>query len=194
MFLYFKSLKKRSTQGTSGFVVAYAGERSAKNDLPNLNFWFLTSRCFQWAVCVLSHTPLSMRRPTNVTSWASAQRCQFPPTSAPQVGGAGRLTSRVPAWERVFKQKAPLTGCVDSKSLFPTEFSVLVDLSSDRTSQNLAAGDDDVSSSYQFAISSASTQPTDRGECARLMSQQITASSFHSRISFSGLKKIIKEP
>lgn len=67
---------------------------------------------------------------------------------------------------------------------------MLVDLSSDRTSQDLAAGEDDVSSSYQFAISSASTQPTDRGECARLMPQQITASSFHSRISFSEVKKI----
>lgn len=66
---------------------------------------------------------------------------------------------------------------------------MLVDLSSDRTSQNLAAGDDDMTSTYQFAISSASTQPTDRGECARLMSEQITASSFHSRISFSALKK-----
>lgn len=52
---------------------------------------------------------------------------------------------------------------------------MLVDLSSDRTSPDLAAGEDDVSSSYQFAISSASTQPTDRGECARLMPRQITA-------------------
>lgn len=63
------------------------------------------------------------------------------------------------------KQTALLTGSVDLKSFFPTEFSVLVDLSSLRTSQNSAAGDGDIASSYQFAISSASTQPTDRGEC-----------------------------
>lgn len=107
-----------------------------------------------------------MRRPTNVTSWASAQRCQFPPMSAPQVGGPGRLASWVPAWKRVFKQtESSFDRLCWLKVLFPTEFSVLVDLSSDRTNQNLAAGDDDVTSFYQFAISSASTQPTDKGEC-----------------------------
>lgn len=66
---------------------------------------------------------------------------------------------------------------------------MLVDLSSERTSQNSAAGNEDIASSYQFAISSASTQPTDKGECAHLTSEQITKSSFHSQISFSGLKK-----
>lgn len=48
---------------------------------------------------------------------------------------------------------------------------MLVDLSSERANQNSTAGDDDIASSYQFAISSASTQPTDRGECADLISE-----------------------
>lgn len=55
---------------------------------------------------------------------------------------------------------------------------MLVDLSSERTAQNLAAGDDDFASSYQFAISTASTQPTDRGEWADANSEQITLRSF----------------
>ncbi|KAF7657216.1 hypothetical protein LDENG_00030490 [Lucifuga dentata] len=44
-----------------------------------------------------------------------------------------------------------------------SEFSVLVDVSTERSSQNSAVGEDDISSCYQFTISSASTQPTDRG-------------------------------
>lgn len=69
---------------------------------------------------------------------------------------------------------------------------MLVDLSSESTSPNSTAGNDDIASSYQFAISSASTQPTDRGECEDFTSEQITTSSFHSQISFSRLKKINK--
>lgn len=38
---------------------------------------------------------------------------------------------------------------------------MLIDLSSERA-------DDDIASSYQFTISSASTQPTDRGEYSDL--------------------------
>lgn len=50
----------------------------------------------------------------------------------------------------------------------PVEFSVLVDVTSERSCQISAMGEDDISSLYQFAISSANTQPTDRGECTYL--------------------------
>lgn len=41
---------------------------------------------------------------------------------------------------------------------------MLVDVSSERSCQISAVGEDDISSLYQFTISSANTQPTDRGE------------------------------
>ncbi|KAL6109387.1 flcn [Pungitius sinensis] len=44
-----------------------------------------------------------------------------------------------------------------------SEFSVLVDVNPDRSCPMSAVGEEDVSSIYQFAISSANTQPTDRG-------------------------------
>ncbi|XP_076010897.1 folliculin [Genypterus blacodes] len=44
-----------------------------------------------------------------------------------------------------------------------SEFSILVDVSLERSSQSLTLGEDEISSRYQFSISSASTQPTDRG-------------------------------
>ncbi|XP_054869441.1 folliculin [Amphiprion ocellaris] len=44
-----------------------------------------------------------------------------------------------------------------------SEFSVLVDVVLDRSSQTSAGGEDDVGSVYQFSLSSANTQPTDRG-------------------------------
>uniref|UniRef100_A0AAQ4RSL8 Folliculin n=2 Tax=Gasterosteus aculeatus aculeatus TaxID=481459 RepID=A0AAQ4RSL8_GASAC len=44
-----------------------------------------------------------------------------------------------------------------------SEFSVLVDVGPDRSCPMSAAGEEDISSIYQFAISSANTQPTDRG-------------------------------
>lgn len=44
-----------------------------------------------------------------------------------------------------------------------SEFSVLVDVSSERGCQISSMGEDDISSLYQFTISSANTQPTDRG-------------------------------
>uniref|UniRef100_A0A3B4ACL7 Folliculin n=1 Tax=Periophthalmus magnuspinnatus TaxID=409849 RepID=A0A3B4ACL7_9GOBI len=44
-----------------------------------------------------------------------------------------------------------------------SEFSVLVDVSSDRNRQSSAVSEDSVSSWFQFNISSANTQPTDRG-------------------------------
>ncbi|XP_040899993.1 folliculin isoform X1 [Toxotes jaculatrix] len=44
-----------------------------------------------------------------------------------------------------------------------SEFSVLVDVSTERNCQISALGDNDICSLYQFTISSANTQPTDRG-------------------------------
>ncbi|XP_070691264.1 folliculin isoform X1 [Pempheris klunzingeri] len=44
-----------------------------------------------------------------------------------------------------------------------SEFSVLVDVSLERGCQISAIGEDDISALYQFTISSANTQPTDRG-------------------------------
>ncbi|XP_034030530.1 folliculin [Thalassophryne amazonica] len=44
-----------------------------------------------------------------------------------------------------------------------SEFSVLVDVSTERNCQNSAVLEDDISSFYQFTISSANMQPTDRG-------------------------------
>lgn len=44
-----------------------------------------------------------------------------------------------------------------------SEFSVLVDVTSDRNHQNSAINEDDVASLFQFSISSTNTQPTDRG-------------------------------
>ncbi|XP_020783633.1 folliculin [Boleophthalmus pectinirostris] len=44
-----------------------------------------------------------------------------------------------------------------------SEFSVLVDVSSDRNRQSSAVSQDNVSSWFQFNISSTNTQPTDRG-------------------------------
>uniref|UniRef100_A0A8C4GFC8 Folliculin n=1 Tax=Dicentrarchus labrax TaxID=13489 RepID=A0A8C4GFC8_DICLA len=44
-----------------------------------------------------------------------------------------------------------------------SEFSVLVDVSSERSCQISVLCEDDISSLYQFTISSANTQPTDRG-------------------------------
>lgn len=46
----------------------------------------------------------------------------------------------------------------------PVEFSVLVDVGMERRSQSSAVGEDVISPCYQFTISSANTQPTDRGE------------------------------
>ena len=46
----------------------------------------------------------------------------------------------------------------------PVEFSMLVDITSERGCQISAVGEDNISSLYQFTISSANTQPTDRGE------------------------------
>lgn len=48
------------------------------------------------------------------------------------------------------------------------EFSVLVDVSTERSCQMSAVCEDDISPLYQFTISSANTQPTDRGERAYL--------------------------
>ena len=47
----------------------------------------------------------------------------------------------------------------------PVEFSVLVDVTSEKSCQISAMGEDNISSLYQYTISSANTQPTDRGEC-----------------------------
>ncbi|KAM9722739.1 folliculin [Menidia menidia] len=44
-----------------------------------------------------------------------------------------------------------------------SEFSVLVDVTSEKSCQVSAAGDDDICTIYQFSLSSANTQPTDRG-------------------------------
>ncbi|XP_071326996.1 folliculin isoform X1 [Trachinotus anak] len=44
-----------------------------------------------------------------------------------------------------------------------SEFSVLVDVGTERNFQISAVGDDDICSLYQFTISSGNTQPTDRG-------------------------------
>ncbi|XP_030250310.1 folliculin isoform X2 [Sparus aurata] len=44
-----------------------------------------------------------------------------------------------------------------------SEFSVLVDVTSEKSCQISAMGEDDISSLYQYTISSANTQPTDRG-------------------------------
>ncbi|XP_055359309.1 folliculin isoform X3 [Betta splendens] len=44
-----------------------------------------------------------------------------------------------------------------------SEFSVLVDISPDKSCQSSVVSDEDICSLYQFSISSASTQPTDRG-------------------------------
>lgn len=121
-------------------------------------------------MCDPSHTVLSMRRPTSVTSWASAQMCPSPPTSAPQV--------RPEADVKLYDVQLP--GCVDLSSFFPAEFSVLVDVS-EGSCQNSAVGNDDVSSLYQFTISSANTQPADRGETPRLYLSR-------RQISFTGLK------
>lgn len=44
-----------------------------------------------------------------------------------------------------------------------SEFSVLVDVMSDRNRQNSAVNEDSVASRFQFIINSANTQPTDRG-------------------------------
>ncbi|KAG7237640.1 hypothetical protein INR49_032086, partial [Caranx melampygus] len=44
-----------------------------------------------------------------------------------------------------------------------SEFSVLVDVSTERNFQISSVGDDDICSLYQFTISSANTQPIDRG-------------------------------
>uniref|UniRef100_A0A674MZW5 Folliculin n=1 Tax=Takifugu rubripes TaxID=31033 RepID=A0A674MZW5_TAKRU len=44
-----------------------------------------------------------------------------------------------------------------------SEFSVLVDVSSEASCQNSAVANDDVSTLHQFTISSANTQPADRG-------------------------------
>lgn len=60
---------------------------------------------------------------------------------------------------------------------------MLVDVSSER-SQNSAVGDDDLSSFYQFTISSVNTQPTDRGESANLTSEQPWVF-----VQFTGLKR-----
>ena len=47
----------------------------------------------------------------------------------------------------------------------PPEFSVLVDvMNAEKGCQYMAVCEDDVASVYQFTISSANTQPTDRGE------------------------------
>lgn len=48
--------------------------------------------------------------------------------------------------------------------LCPVEFSVLVDVSSERCCQTAAVGEDNICSLYQFTISSANTQPADKGE------------------------------
>lgn len=58
------------------------------------------------------------------------------------------------------------SSCVDfyHPFVFAVEFSVLVDVTSERSCQISAMGEDELSSVYQFTISSANTQPTDRGE------------------------------
>lgn len=53
--------------------------------------------------------------------------------------------------------------------LRPVEFSVLVDVSSERCCHTSAVGEDDICSLYQFTISSANTQPADKGECTYLI-------------------------
>lgn len=55
------------------------------------------------------------------------------------------------------------------------EFSVLVDVTSERGCHLSAVGEDGLSSVYQFAISSANTQPTDRGECKWLMPSELAS-------------------
>lgn len=45
-----------------------------------------------------------------------------------------------------------------------SEFSLLVDVSTEKNCHLLTCGEDDITSGHQFVISSASTQPTDRGE------------------------------
>ncbi|XP_008320866.1 folliculin isoform X2 [Cynoglossus semilaevis] len=44
-----------------------------------------------------------------------------------------------------------------------SEFSLLVDVSTEKNCHLLTCGEDDITSGHQFVISSASTQPTDRG-------------------------------
>ncbi|KAM9309062.1 folliculin isoform 2-T2 [Pholidichthys leucotaenia] len=44
-----------------------------------------------------------------------------------------------------------------------SEFSVLMDVTTERSGQSTAVGEDDICSLYQFTISSANTQPVDRG-------------------------------
>ncbi len=117
------------------------------------------SLCCQSAVCALCRTVLSTRRPTNATSWVSAQMCLFQPTSAPQVQESLQAyCNQLPC------ETLKYSCCYKQVCVCHVEFSLLVDVSSERSCQPSVMGEDDISSRYQFVISSANTQPTDRGE------------------------------
>lgn len=54
--------------------------------------------------------------------------------------------------------------CNNFSSICSSEFTVLVDVTSERSCHIPAVREDDISSLYQFTITSANTQPIDRGE------------------------------
>lgn len=54
--------------------------------------------------------------------------------------------------------------CNNFASICSSEFTVLVDVTSERSCHIPAVREDDISSLYQFTITSANTQPIDRGE------------------------------
>lgn len=124
----------------------------------------LNSLCSQLAVCVQSHTVLGTRRPTSATSWVSAQMWPSQPTSAPQVSLRKSLkVSQIIGLNTTVSQ-ATLVCWIDLPFVCPVEFSVLVDVSLPTGCPTATIADHNISSLYQFTISSANTQPTDRGE------------------------------
>lgn len=138
--------------------------------------------------CLISHQSLlpvgCVRSIPYSAQYEEAYKCNFlglsPDVPIPtHVSSSG--TTREAA---VILHNVQLPGCVDL-TFFSSEFSVLVDVSSEGSGQNSAVGNDDVSSLYQFTISSANTQPADRGERP---SHNDFILFNHSQIPFTGLK------
>lgn len=103
--------------------------------------------------------------------YEEAYKCNFlglsPDVPIPtHVSSSGTRVYELMIWQLTLKgYRGPFIFCwFHLCSVCRVEFSVLVDVSSDRSCPVSTAGEDDISTLYQFTISSANTQPTDRGE------------------------------
>lgn len=117
-------------------------------------------------LCALRAIQLSVRGGLQVQLSGSLPRCAY--SSSRQLLRCKKLFEICRSLCEILCQKLQMCicrlNCNNFASICSSEFTVLVDVTSERSCHIPAVREDDISSLYQFTITSANTQPIDRGE------------------------------